>query len=205
MSEARRELEPRWEYLGIQGLRAFAALSVVLGHSLNSIERGSGVPPLLLQHFQGAIGVDVFFVISGFVMTISSSRLLRKQHPSRIFLWRRLLRVAPLYWLVTATKLLLIAALPRLLASYRVSLWNGIASFLFVPSLNPKGLIRPVITLGWTLNFEMAFYLLFAFALTVRQKFLWILLPLLGAPRAPGSCANRSMARLEFPCRPDRL
>ncbi len=181
MNEPARDGEPTWEYLGIQALRAVAAFAVVLGHSMNFLERGYGVLPPVMTEFQGAVGVDLFFVISGFVMTISSGRLLRKRHPARVFLWRRLLRVAPLYWLLTAVKLLFLAILPQVLLVSRPSVWNVIASFLFVPAVNGRGLIRPVITLGWTLNFEMAFYLLFACSLKLRQRFLWALLPLIGA------------------------
>ena len=177
MSLAGDQREPSWEYLGIQALRAVAALAVVLGHSLNFLARGTGSLPAVMAEFQGAVGVDLFFVISGFVMTVSSDRLLRKEHPARVFLWRRLLRIAPLYWIITLAKLALVAAFPSLQSAHPVSLWNVVASFLFVPSMSNTGEIRPVVTLGWTLNFEMAFYLLFAGSLIVRRRFLWLLLP----------------------------
>lgn len=179
MSEGDRQKAPAWEFKGIQALRAVAAFAVVLGHSMNYLERGHGAVPGVLTEFQGAVGVDLFFVISGFVMTISSGRLLRRPHPTRVFLWRRVLRVVPLYWLLTAVKLAVLAALPRFdVAARQPSVWNAISSFLFIPSVNGMGEIRPVITLGWTLNFEMMFYLLFAISLVWRERFVRVLLPL---------------------------
>lgn len=179
MRDGERQRPPAWEYIGIQALRAVAAFAVVLGHSMNYLGRGHGAVPGVLSEFQGAVGVDLFFVISGFVMTISSGRLLTHPNPTGVFLWRRVLRVAPLYWLLTAVKLVVLAALPRFdIAARRPSVWNAVSSFLFVPSLNGLGEIRPVITLGWTLNFEMMFYLLFAISLMWRERFVQALLPL---------------------------
>ena len=109
--------------------------------------------------------MDIFFVISGFVMMLSSGRLLEKAHPARLFLWRRALRILPLYWLVTAVKLVLITIHPALSVRGRPSAWHIVASFLFIPSLNPEGEVRPLITPGWTLSFEMMFYVLFALSL----------------------------------------
>lgn len=179
MREGDRQRPPAWEFKGIQALRAVAAFAVVLGHSMNYLWRGHGAVPGVLTEFQGAVGVDLFFVISGFVMTISSGRLLTRPHPTRVFLWRRVLRVVPLYWLLTVVKLVILAALPRFdMAARRPSLWNALSSFLFIPSANATGEIRPVITLGWTLNFEMMFYLLFAISLVWRERFVRALLPL---------------------------
>lgn len=179
MREGDRQRAPAWEFKGIQALRAVAAFAVVLGHSMNYLGRGHGTVPGVLTEFQGAVGVDLFFVISGFVMAISSGRLLRQPHPTRVFLWRRVLRVVPLYWLLTAVKLVILAALPRFdVTAWRPSVWNAVSSFLFIPSVNGMGEIRPVITLGWTLNFEMMFYLLFAISLVWRERFVRLLVPL---------------------------
>lgn len=179
MREGDGQRPPAWEFTGIQALRAVAAFAVVLGHSMNFLYRGHGAVPGVMTEFQGAVGVDLFFVISGFVMTISLGRLLRRPHPTRVFLWRRVLRVVPLYWSLTAVKLVFLAALPRFeAAAGRPSAWNAMSSFLFIPSLNGLGEIRPVITLGWTLNFEMMFYLLFAISLVWREHFVRVLLSL---------------------------
>ena len=165
-------------YAGIQALRAVAALVVVYGHSVTLLHRHHAVVATGLDKLQGATGVDLFFVISGFVITVSADGLLRKQHPVRVFLWRRLLRVAPLYWMLTGVRLLGMAWWPAFGAHRYPSAWNVIASLLFLPSLDPAGEVRPVIPVGWTLNFEAFFYVVFAVSLLRRRGFAWILLPL---------------------------
>lgn len=193
MGEDERHRPPAWEFRGIQVLRAVAAFAVVLGHSMNYLVRDQGAVPGLLTDFQGAVGVDLFFVISGFVMTISSGRLLARPHPTRVFLWRRVLRVVPLYWLLTVMKLVVLAAVPRFETTARHhSVWNVVSSFLFIPSRNGLGEIRPVITLGWTLNFEMMFYLLFAISLVWRERFARVVLPLVLLVAAVGLARTSS-------------
>jgi exopolysaccharide production protein ExoZ len=158
------------EYLGLQALRAIAALAVVAGHTGDYLMAQNGFVPPLLRWFHGPAGVDVFFVISGFVMTLSSGRLLKKEHPARIFLWRRILRIVPLYWLLTTVKIILLLVRPRLSAHPTPSVWNMVSSYLFIPSYGASGEIRPVIVVGWTLSFEMMFYVFFAIALARSRK-----------------------------------
>ncbi|MDE3105624.1 MAG: acyltransferase [Acidobacteriota bacterium] len=139
-------------------------------------------PSLMPQSWgNGAVGVDVFFVISGFVMTMSAPRLLHRQHPARLFLWRRVARIVPLYWLLTSVRLALTHASRSLMVHGATSTWNIVASYLFLPSYSVSGDIRPVIPVGWTLNFEMMFYALFALALGLRLPVLVVLVPVLGA------------------------
>ena len=80
--------------LSLQTLRAIAALSVTLAHIPN-------VSLILPQARYGAVGVDIFFVISGFIMVDSSKDLFQHPNGLRIFLLRRLARIVPLYWLIT--------------------------------------------------------------------------------------------------------
>ena len=165
-------------FVGIQALRAVAALVVVYGHLVNLLARQHAVVSAGLERLPGAIGVDLFFVISGFVITVSADGLVGKARPAGVFLWRRVLRVVPLYWLLTAGKVLLLGVMPKLSARGAPPWWNVVTSFLFVPSMNAAGEIRPVIPVGWTLNFEAFFYVLFAVALLRRGKFVRVLLPL---------------------------
>jgi peptidoglycan/LPS O-acetylase OafA/YrhL len=158
-------------------LRAVAALAVVAGHATDYLVEQNGRVPRTLGWVHGPAGVDVFFVISGFVMMISSGRLLASPHPARLFLERRLIRIAPLYWLLTAVRLLMVHRAPKLFVHAVPPTWNVVASFLFLPSRAPSGLIRPVIPVGWTLSFEMAFYLIFAAGLLVGRKVLWVVTP----------------------------
>ncbi len=129
--------------VSIQYLRAIAALVVVTLHSGWS-------------HTQlGHIGVDIFFVISGFVIESTS----RGKQPLA-FLQARLIRVAPFYWLMT-----LAWALVEPPSASRLA-----ASLLFLPTLNELGEVHPVLGVGWTLYFEMFFYLTFAVGMFMGER-----------------------------------
>jgi len=147
----------------IQALRAAACLLVVAYHAIEG------------SWLNGAAGVDLFFVISGLVMGLSSPPLM----DWRVFAFRRLRRLVPLYWGLTALKLAIGLALPATLAATRPGIWNIAASFLFIPARDGAGMVRPVLGVGWTLQFEMLFYAVFALALAVRRPPIRIVLPLL--------------------------
>ncbi len=159
----------------IQILRALAALMVVAHHATIMLNQRNH---LAIGNWRnGACGVDIFFVISGFVMTVSSAPLRSAPHPARTFLARRLERVVPLYWLVTTAKVAVLLLIPTLGFNSMGSLSHIVGSYFFIPSLNPEFALEPVVVVGWTLNFEMAFYVLFALALALRTRPLWVLAP----------------------------
>jgi exopolysaccharide production protein ExoZ len=140
------------EIISIQYLRAFAALSVLITHVLQW--------PLGELNFAllktGRLGVEVFFVISGFIMTmIAGDGAFR---PGR-FLSRRALRIVPAYWAATFLITALALALPSQFRTTVPTLEGLIKSLLFIPSLHPKA---PLLLLGWTLDFEAFFYVIFA-------------------------------------------
>ncbi len=164
-------------FLLIQALRGLAALMVVAHHSsILVLERLH----LGYNWVNGGSGVDLFFVISGFVMTISSKPLQDAPHPARTFLARRLERIVPMYWIVTLARVATLLLWPH---SGRNDIGNWqhvVSSLLFVPSVSLHVVQEPILLVGWSLNFEMAFYLLFALALFLRRPPLW----LVGAPLA---------------------
>ncbi|RJG46399.1 acyltransferase [Mesorhizobium sp. DCY119] len=134
---------------GIQYLRAFAALAVVVFHAA---ERTGG-------HFAiGAAGVDVFFVVSGFIMwTLAQSRPVTPLQ----FLRERLERIAPVYWIATAV--MVAGAFAGLFPNMKLTLGHVLGSLFFIPHISPSnGEIWPVLVQGWTLNYEMFFYVVFA-------------------------------------------
>jgi exopolysaccharide production protein ExoZ len=137
---------------GVQYLRAAAALGVVVFHAA---ERSGG-------HFViGAAGVDVFFVISGFIMWVISQK--RPVTPLRFF-GDRLRRVVPIYWMATAA--MCAGALAGLFPNLTLTVGHAVGSFLFIPHRSPDGgQIWPVLVQGWTLNYEMFFYAVFALVL----------------------------------------
>ena len=151
--------------VAIQVLRGLAALSVALLHLEPEWLLRGAVPEGWNRPFPLEAGVDVFFVISGFVMVYASHALFGRNGAARDFLVRRLARVVPLYWLTTIVVLGLLAVLPELMRGAQATPGLVAASFLFVPWPRPDGIVQPVYTLGWTLNYEMFFYLVFAVVL----------------------------------------
>src|SRR3954453_23077189 len=117
--------------------------------------------------FPWAAGVDVFFVISGFIMVHASARLFGAPDGGRIFLARRVARIVPIYWAVTTLYLAIALAGPEFLNREFLDWPYVVASYLFVPVTRPDGLVQPLYGLGWTLNYELFFYASFAVALAV--------------------------------------
>ena len=154
------------QFEGIQALRFVAALMVVITHSTFYVSER------LIKDYpvwgSGASGVDVFFVISGFVMVISSQSLMDRDDGWKQFMLRRLVRIVPLYWVVLTIKLAAMLAIPAAVLHAKFDLWAIISSYLFLPSFNVDGEIKPLLGVGWTLNFEMFFYVLFAIAMALR-------------------------------------
>ncbi len=154
------------EFLTVQVLRFVAALAVVGVHS--TFYTSERLAPGFPVFHQGFHGVRLFFVISGFVMILSSQQLETQAKGWLIFAIRRVLRIVPLYWLILAIKVAVLLGASGLALHSRFDLPVALKSFLFIPALNPDGEIKPLHGVGWTLNFEMFFYLLFTLALLVR-------------------------------------
>lgn len=167
-------------FLTIQALRAIAALLVVLYHAIDMW--GERIDPSAtgVGWNNGAAGVDIFFVISGFVMVISSRRLIGQSGAWQTFLWHRIVRIVPLYWLLTSIKIAAVMLLPALVMRTGLDAAFLARSYLFLPVVDSAGHFRPVIPVGWTLTYEFMFYLLFAAALAARVEVLRIIIPGLG-------------------------
>lgn len=157
----------------IQVLRALAASMVVVGHSwhdASSIAVSTGAPIPASGTVNWGAGVDLFFVISGFIMLHTTERRFGAPGAATSFLRRRFIRVVPLYWLMTTALLVGSLILPRLL-NVPIDDWQSvIKSYLFVPDLRANGEVRPILALGWTLNFEMFFYSIFALAMLLPLR-----------------------------------
>jgi peptidoglycan/LPS O-acetylase OafA/YrhL len=151
----------------IQILRAFAALMVVFSHAqgdaLNeAIKAGSTFSRFSILPLD--TGVDLFFVISGFIMVHASLGLFAKPGAGSQFISRRLIRIVPLYWLMTAIMLVILGYIAWSKKHAFPSFMEIGTSLAFFPFARPEdGEPRPVVSLGWTLNYEMFFYVVFAF------------------------------------------
>jgi exopolysaccharide production protein ExoZ len=139
-------------------LRVIAALGVVYFHTVSTAG-------LRLKWDVGSRGVDVFFVISGFIIAYIGSG--RPEH----FFRRRLIRIVPFYWAATLCVFAVAAVAPHVFRSTTANVPQLLSSLAFVPRLNTTtGEMMPTLLLGWSLNFEMFFYMLFALSLRISAK-----------------------------------
>ena len=146
-----------------------AALIVVMFHTQGEL-RHRGFADPFPDLTIGAFGVDLFFVVSGFIMVFASDRLFGRGRQALPFLARRIARIAPLYWIFTAIFTAIAVVLGHLPGHPQASATHIVASILFLPALRPEdGAYFPVYSLGWTLNYEMFFYVCFAAALGLRR------------------------------------
>ena len=160
--------------LGVQYLRGIAALMVAYYHLQSQIPAFTAELSFdrIVNSARLSSGVYVFFVVSGFIMYVTGRKL-----SAGDFVWRRLTRIIPLYWAVTIMVCLLALAEPRVLHRTDVTLDFFIKSLLFIPYANPtqQNLFFPILVPGWSLNYEMAFYGLFAAALFAPLRWrMWI-------------------------------
>lgn len=140
----------------IQALRAFAAICVAISHATSNEGVKAGFS-------FGASGVDVFFVISGFVISYITA------FDSSQFVLKRLIRIVPLYWAGTLGLFVLAWFEPRLLHHTTADPVMLAKSLFFIPYRQPLGPF-PLLILGWTLNYEMYFYAMFAVGLRISAK-----------------------------------
>lgn len=165
--------------VSVQALRALAAWVVVFHHVMQvffDFQADSFVGRLFAE--RGAVGVDIFFVISGLVIYLSTQG--KRITPWR-FMLNRVLRIVPAYWLYSLMAALIIAFANPVMPVQEFDLHHLLLSLFFIPVENPGGFgLYPTLNVGWTLNYEMFFYLLFAltFIFTERLRLVFIVLSL---------------------------
>jgi hypothetical protein len=147
---------------GIQILRAVAALLVLWSHMKYDLglskESLTGQPWLATN--LGAIGVDIFFVISGFVIAMTGSKL---EYDWRAFISSRVARIVPLYFALSAYSLVEAVISVKVHGGAMPFSWRQIFNtFAFIPLFNGREFIGPILVNGWTLSFEIWFYFCFA-------------------------------------------
>jgi exopolysaccharide production protein ExoZ len=147
---------------GLQILRAIAALLVVYAHSIDMVEAQQRFPKQIrfyyLENF-GTCGVDIFFAISGFILsTVIIHTDPETPNMSFDFMMRRFIRILPIYWILS------LYPLASFVKRHKLTPGRFINSFLLLPSLRYP-MHEPLISVGWTLIFEMFFYYVLAFNL----------------------------------------
>ena len=162
----------RQKIITIQYLRGLAAILVLASHAL--------IYPLVGEHMAfsrlGWMGVILFFVISGFIMVVVTGE---GRFPAADFLRRRFIRIVPMYWGATLIAALLALLAPQLFKTTVYDTGQLLLSLFFVPFYNPvSGSIHPLYKLGWTLNYEVFFYVCFALLafLGAQARVVWLTL-----------------------------
>jgi exopolysaccharide production protein ExoZ len=186
---------PSERIYSVQALRAMAAGLVVIFHArafAYGYQEKYGLAPAVLfdfktLHLLGGFGVDLFFVISGFVMTYIMWNEPRSAESVWPFLKRRLTRIIPIYWFYTFILVALGLFLPRLFTE-TIDLATVLRSLFLIPYTPVGANPAPILAVGWTLSFEMYFYALVAIGMFIpRRTFiialgvyftLWALTPL---------------------------
>jgi len=161
---------PGGKIVAIQLLRALAALTVAAGHIAfafaDHLGSGLGIGPG--DGGTGQIAVMLFFVVSGYVMVVSSQALFGQPGARQAFWARRLIRIMPPYWIATGLLVLIFLTLfPAPIDPLRLA-----QSLLLVPFWPLDGSMRPVpfLWIGWTLFYEMMFYALFGLFIAWRRE-----------------------------------
>jgi exopolysaccharide production protein ExoZ len=157
---------------GVQAARGIAALMVVAYHTTRSLAL-----PQYIGHVAfgnafgfGHAGVDFFFVLSGFIITHAHVSDIGQPWRFNRYLWRRITRIYPLYWFVTGVEIFRAIFSPDVAA--RLAPIHLLNSLLLLPSTD-----WPLVSVAWTLQFEMVFYTVFALAILSR----WLCIPLIVA------------------------
>lgn len=156
----------------IQALRGIAVLLVMVFHVMLMEKKwydGERVLPDVLDI--GQTGIDLFFIVSGFVMTTITRGKFQKPFETIKFIYNRLSRIYPPYWFYSLILLYVYFLRPDLVNPTLGNRVNILESFLLFPQD-----ILPLLMVGWTLIYEMYFYLLFSLFLLFNEKYF---LPLL--------------------------
>lgn len=164
----------------IQVLRFTAAFLVVISHTMKELNGGLyQVDNFFSITLVGQFGVDLFFVISGFIMMYVSRNYFHGIRTSIDFFIKRICRIVPLYWLFTFFTVVITLFIPEFKNNNFFDFNYLFSSLLFIPFERGDGNVTPVLGLGWTLNYEMFFYIIFAVVLFFKSKYRALLFSLI--------------------------
>lgn len=158
----------------IQFLRFIAIIFVVYSHSYDRLQHYlhfSDDGFYARMAFLGRSGVDLFFVISGFIMAFITTESVRKDNFNFcLFMKKRCIRIVPMYWIVSFAVLCLLIFKPDFFYNTSTDFSHAIGSFLFFPVASPDNKFAPILGVGWTLNLEMYFYLVLALFICIFKS-----------------------------------
>ena len=189
----------------LQVLRVLAAAMVLFGHVQEELFQSvltaeDGFHEIRPVWWPG--GVDVFFVISGFIMYHIARRQFGVPGLAKRFLFKRLVRIAPPYWFFTTLLLAVMLVRPGYVAHSALEPWHVIASYLFWPTYSPTGELLPLLITGWTLSFELLFYGIFSLGMLLPLRRGMALIVLMLSAVAAAVALDFQSAALRFWCNP---
>ena len=184
----------REQIASLQSLRGAAVLIIIALHVMITEKKYSVDERFLSDHLMlFGCGVDLFFVISGFIMTtISFSQFQQPGGVSR-FIYNRVSRIYPLYWVYSACALAVYFVKPTMVNDAHGHQVNILASLFLLPQER-----EPLIQVGWTLVYEVYFYLTFSLMLLTKERHFIKLLLLWGGLGALGNFLCRQVLDVGF-------
>jgi peptidoglycan/LPS O-acetylase OafA/YrhL len=148
-------IKPLSRIRNLQALRIYAAIPVILYHTNFRLP---GVRPI------GIFGVHMFFLLSGYIMASICDT------DSTAFVRRRLIRIIPMYWTLTLLLYSVAWKFPHLMNATRALPSELLKSLFFVPFQKSNGLYQPILFVGWTVNYEMFFYMMLSVAILINKR-----------------------------------
>jgi len=163
----------------IQALRGIAVLFVVLYHIIAIETKYNPSYIVMFDFFKiGNIGVDIFFIISGFIMVTVTKNYFKDRNKFYKFMYLRFTRIYPLYWFYTILLLPILFVKPEWINSSQDGNVNILSSILLFPTET-----LPLIMVGWSLIHEIYFYIIFGLFLLlidrsklIKYVFIWLLI-----------------------------
>jgi len=154
----------------LQVYRGIAAVLVVMVHLSQMTAKRLDQVAFFNLFYAGWSGVDYFFVLSGFIMVYVHRSAIGKKDQLKSFLVKRAVRIYPIYWIITLAVWCLFLVIPAFANNQDLSLGHGIASLLLIPQKDPHYQDKFILEVGWTLIYEIYFYLLFSIAIWLKPK-----------------------------------
>lgn len=160
----------------IQLLRAVAVILVVHVHAIDLQEAFTVSHQqkfYFLENF-GAIGVDLFFGISGFIISYVASDYFGARD-GMDFLKKRFLRINPIYYVASVCYMVFFCFFDQMYPVTAI-LYGWRDTLFMLPVLNSQKWLAPILVVGWSLSFEWWFYCLFFFLILFRTRYKTLLL-----------------------------
>lgn len=163
----------------LQAFRGIAALMIVILHSRINYPANESNQISNWLFSAGGAGVDLFFIISGFIMVYTTKKSDGTFLYSTQFAIKRITRIVPVYFIVSFVfYILMLIAYKSINATYHFNFVDLLKSYLFIPldlsSASPPFFGSPVLHVGWSLNYEMYFYLIIFISL-IFKRFRWLI------------------------------